>query len=154
MNSNAHLGPSTVTFIAFVYKATCIGVVDITIVNVKLFPIEKREREINKFAEIANTNKIHAIDGEMESIKKIVRDESFWLNLVDNDGRVLKWENWFIEKETSWQFSSSPEKSRLFQVINKSRFPSFISRVYIINLFQYFIIFFFIPQRSQNYVYV
>lgn len=32
------LGPSTVTFIAFVYVATWIGIVDITIVSEKLFP--------------------------------------------------------------------------------------------------------------------
>jgi len=35
------LGPSTVTFIAFVYVATCGGDVEIVIVNEKLLPMKK-----------------------------------------------------------------------------------------------------------------
>lgn len=42
-------GPSTVTFIALLYVATCGGLVDTIIVNVKLLPANKRKISVNLF---------------------------------------------------------------------------------------------------------
>lgn len=47
------LGPSTVTFIAFVYVVTCGGDVEIVIVKVKLLPvIEGMKRKVIEFGYI------------------------------------------------------------------------------------------------------
>lgn len=40
------LGPSTVTLIALLYDATCGGLVDTVIVNVKLLPVKKKNLNI------------------------------------------------------------------------------------------------------------
>lgn len=42
------LGPSTVTFIALTYVATCGGEVLSVIVNAKLFPVNKKEYSVNQ----------------------------------------------------------------------------------------------------------